>query len=144
RVSTTDTKQKAKTWLRLADLYFDDREYANAQVYYDSTRTLLNEENLRYDAVVTRADVLGSLVEHLRIIALEDSLQALAQLDEEELAERVRIMIRERERAEEERERREAEAREQVMNTPGDKQPAGRPAGGSGAWYFYDPNQIAR
>lgn len=144
RVSTTDTKQKAKTWLRLADLYFDDREYANAQVYYDSTRTLLNEENLRYDEVVTRADVLGSLVEQLRIIALEDSLQALAQLDEEELAKRVRIMIRERERAEEERERREAEAREQVMNTPGDKQPAGRPAGGSGAWYFYDPNQIAR
>ena len=31
-VSTTDTRQKAKTWLRLADLYFDDRAYPDAQL----------------------------------------------------------------------------------------------------------------
>ncbi|MDX9750516.1 MAG: hypothetical protein RBT71_05500, partial [Flavobacteriales bacterium] len=79
RVSTTDTKQKAKTWLKLADLYFDDRAYAPAQVYYDSTRTLLSEEHARYPEVDMRANVLGSLVEQLTIIATEDSLQALAQ-----------------------------------------------------------------
>ncbi|MCW5899827.1 MAG: hypothetical protein KIT10_11220 [Flavobacteriales bacterium] len=145
RVSTTDTKQKAKTWLKLADLYFDDRIYASAQVYYDSTRTLMDEQHPRFREVDTRAEVLGELVEHLAIIALEDSLQALAALDEKELEKRIRVMIRERERAEEEKERLEAEARERPQDTPAGR--AAPPAGGGtgrGVWYFYDPQQIGR
>jgi Tfp pilus assembly protein PilF len=37
KVSTTDTRQKAKSFLKLADLYFDDKKYPDAQQYYDST-----------------------------------------------------------------------------------------------------------
>ncbi len=148
QVSTTDTKQKSKTWLKLADLYFDDRLYASAQKYYDSTRTLMDEQQLRFREVDTRANVLGELVEQLAIIAVEDSLQMLAQLDEQELEKRIRMMIRQRERDEEDRQRMEAEARERA-----DEQPAARPAptapggggaGGRGTWYFYDPQQVGR
>jgi tetratricopeptide (TPR) repeat protein len=144
RVSTTDIRQKAKTWLRLADLYFDDRIYASAQMYYDSTRTLMPEEHPRYEEVDTRANVLGELVDQLNIINREDSLQALAQLDEKELEKKIRQIIRDREDEEDEKQRMELEARERAAETP-----AGRPAPTAGAgqrgnWYFYDPNQIAR
>ncbi len=146
RLSTTDTKQKAKTFLKLADVHFDDRDYAKAQPYYDSTRTLMLEDHLRFREVEIRAEVLGTLVEQLEVIALEDSLQALGQLDEKELEKRIRVMIRERERAEEDKERMETEARERA-----EKVPEGRPAptvpggpAGRGSWYFYDAQQITR
>lgn len=145
RVSTTDVKQKAKTWVKLADLYFEDREYALAQPYYDSTRTLMPEEHPRYREVDTRANVLGELVEQLAIIELEDSLQMLAGLDEKELEKRIRMMVRQREREEEDKERLEEEARAQA-----EQQPEGRPAPtvpgtpGRGGWYFYDASQISR
>ena len=82
-VSTTDTKQKAKSFLKLADIYFEDRDYVPAQQYYDSTRSLLNEAHARYEEVDTRARVLGDLVEQLAIIEREDSLQKLMGLDPE-------------------------------------------------------------
>lgn len=145
RVSTTDIKQKAKTFLRLADLYFDDRAYEDAQLYYDSTQTLLAETHPRTEEVKTRARVLGELVEQLAIIHLEDSLQALGQLDEKDLEKKIRGMIRDREREEEEKERAEEEARALAEANPD----AGRvaptiPTGGRGTWYFYDPQQIGR
>lgn len=146
RVNTTDTKQKWKTFLKLADVYFEDRMYALAQPYYDSTSTLLMEEHPRFREVEIRAEVLGTLVEQLAIIELEDSLQMLAELDEKELEKRIRGFIRERERSEEDKERMELEAREREAMVPeGRAAPTvpGTPAG-RGAWYFYDPQQISR
>lgn len=145
RVSTTDTKQKAKSFLKLADIYFEDRDYVPAQQYYDSTRSLLSEEHVRYDEVDTRARVLGELVEQLNIIAREDSLQALMGLDPEELSKKIRGIIRAREEAEEDALRREEEARAVADAAPGNTD---RPAAGGnsarGNWYFYDPQQISR
>ena len=144
QVSTSDTRQKAKSFMKLADIYFEDRIYADAQKYYDSTRTLLSEEHERFDEVDTRADVLGDLVEQLGIIALEDSLQALAGLDEAELEKKVRGIIRDREQAEAEAIRLEEEARLRAeTETPAVKPPTGG-GGGSGNWYFYDAQQISR
>jgi len=146
KVSTTDTKQKAKSFLKLADVYFDDRVYANAQKYYDSTQTLLAETHPRAEEVKTRARVLGELVEQLAIIELEDSLQALSKLDGKELEKKIRGIIRDREKAEDEKLLAEEEARALADANPD----AGRPpptatAGvGRGTWYFYDPQQIGR
>lgn len=144
KVSTTDTKQKAKTFMKLADIHFDDRVYAQAQKYYDSTRTLLSEEHVRFDEVDTRARVLGDLVEQLAIIAREDSLQALAQMDGEELDKKIKGIIRDREREEDEKLRLEEEARalgDAVIDKPATPT---TPTGARGSWYFYDPQQIGR
>jgi len=142
RVSTTDTRQKAKSFMKLADIHFDARRYLPAQQYYDSTRSLLPEEHIRYDEVDTRARVLGDLVEQLQIIEREDSLQALMGLDPEELQKKIRSIIRQREDAEEERIRREELAREQAPAAANAPSPPG--GGGRGNWYFYDPQQIGR
>ena len=53
-------------------------------------RRCLTETHVRYEEVKTRAEVLGELVEQLDIIAREDSLQALAGLDEKDLEKLVR------------------------------------------------------
>lgn len=143
QVSTTDTRQKAKSFLRLADLFFDDRRYPSAQQYYDSTSALITEAHKRYEEVRTRAEVLGELVEQLDIIAREDSLQALAQLDETEREKRVKRMIKDRERAEEEKAAAEEEARSQAQNQPPKPQEAA-PGGERNAWYFYNPVQLSR
>ncbi|HRO38778.1 MAG TPA: tetratricopeptide repeat protein [Flavobacteriales bacterium] len=143
RASTLDTRQKAKSFLKLADLYFDDKQYPSAQQYYDSTSTLLSEENPRYNEVLTRADVLGDLVVQLNIISREDSLQAFAKLDPAEREKRVRELIRERERQEAEQQQAAADAREVLAGTPLTPSKPGN-AGSGGAWYFYNPTQIAR
>ena len=141
--STIDTRQKAKSFLTLADLYFDDKKYPSAQHYYDSTSTLLAEEHPRFDEVATRAEVLGDLVIQLNVIAREDSLQAFALLDPEEREKRIKQLIRERERQEVVEKQAADDAREVVASTPLTPNKPG--AGGSGgAWYFYNPTQVAR
>jgi hypothetical protein len=141
--STTDTRQKAKSFMKLADLYFEDKRYPPAQQYYDSTQALMSEDHKRYEEVKTRAEVLGELVEQLEIIAREDSLQAFMKLDPEEQERRIRKLIKERERIEDEKEAAERDARE-VENPDLPPKPAPGPGGGAGNWYFYNPQQIAR
>lgn len=142
KASTTDTKQKAKSFLKLADIHFDDRKYEPAQQYYDSTKVILDPEHARFDEVETRARVLGELVEQLAIIDREDSLQKLQGMDPDEVLKKIRGIIREREDAEEEARRKEEEARE--APEPVAKAPAAPAPGGRGNWYFYDPQQIGR
>jgi tetratricopeptide (TPR) repeat protein len=143
RSNTVDTRQKAKSFLRLADLYFDDRKYPSAQSYYDSTSTVLAADHPRFDEVKTRAEVLGDLVVQLNIIAHEDSLQAFAKLDPEEQRKRVQAMIRDREREEADKAQAESDARDVVASNAIAPNNPGNPASG-GAWYFYNPVQIAR
>ncbi|MBK9598905.1 MAG: tetratricopeptide repeat protein [Flavobacteriales bacterium] len=143
RTSTVDTRQKAKSFLKLADLYFDDKKYPPAQQYYDSTSTLLAEDNPRFDEVKTRAEVLGDLVVQLNVIAREDSLQAFAKLDPEERKKRIRDLIKDREQQEEVDKQAADDARDIVASTPLTPKTPGTP-GSSGAWYFYNPTQVAR
>ncbi|MBS1570213.1 MAG: tetratricopeptide repeat protein [Bacteroidetes bacterium] len=141
--STVDTRQKAKSFLKLADLYFDDKKYPAAQQYYDSTSTLLAEDNARYNEVKTRAEVLGDLVVQLNVIAREDSLQAFAKLDPEEREKRIKALIKDRERQEEEQKQAADDARDVLANNPAPPGQQGTPGSG-GAWYFYNQTQIAR
>lgn len=144
RVSTNDTRQKAKSFLRLADLFFDDKKYPPAQQYYDSTSALLPETHKRYEEVKVRAEVLGELVEQLEVIAHEDSIQAFARLPKDEQEKLIRKRIKDRERAEEEKAQQEAEAREVQANKVDVGTKPDKGGGDQNAWYFYNPTQISR
>lgn len=80
----TNRKQKAKTFLRLADLYFDERQYASAQLYYDSTLTTIDATHDRYGIVKMRAESLTELVAGLNAIQLYDSLGVICKLEPNE------------------------------------------------------------
>ena len=114
--STTNTKQRAKAFLRLADLHFDERRYAAAQLYYDSTLTKIEEAHERYDEIKARAESLSELVGHLDAIELYDSLSVMCALSPDELEKKVRQVAQEmatameRQRLEDERLAEEARA----------------------------------
>lgn len=113
RANVDNTKQKVKSYLRLADLYFDERQYEPAQAYYDSTFQTIPTEHPRYQDVKNKATSLNELVGHLQVIYREDSLQALCSLGPEALEAKlaeVQQQIEDEIRAAREKAEREAQA----------------------------------
>jgi tetratricopeptide (TPR) repeat protein len=98
-----NTKQKMKSFLKLADIYFDERVYESAQTYYDSTFQNISEDHPRYQDVKNKATSLNELVSNLEIIYREDSLQSFCDLSENELLQRLNDVQRQIERDIEER-----------------------------------------
>lgn len=80
----SNTTQKGKTFLRLADVYFEDKEYISAQKYYDSTLSELNSENPNYPIIEEKNQSLTRLVGYINTIALQDSLMKIASLPEKQ------------------------------------------------------------
>jgi len=144
-VSTSNSKQKGKSFLRLADIYFEDRMYREAQMYYDSTSSFLPSEHPQYETVLNKAETLTELVEYVETVINEDSLQAWAALDEKELQKKINKIINEREAAEEELERLELQAREAQLSESTPKKPTGGgSSSGKGEWYIYNPTTMAK
>lgn len=86
---TTNPNNRIKTFLRLADLQFDERMYLEAQEYYDSTLKKIKEEHPRYEEIKVRAESLKDLAIALGAIELYDSLTVLCSLDEAQLNKRL-------------------------------------------------------
>lgn len=115
RNNTTNERQKAKAFLRLADLYFDERQYANAQKYYDSTLTTIQQDHERFMVIKARAESLTELVANLAAIELYDSLNVICALSpkdqEKKLAEIAKQLAAEKEQQRIEDERRAEQAK---------------------------------
>lgn len=74
--------QKGFTYLKLAEIYYDDLEdYENAAAYYDSTAATFNKKDKRYPLISKREKVLDEFVKHINTIKRQDSLLAVAKLD---------------------------------------------------------------
>lgn len=101
-------KQRGKSYLKLADVYFEERQYPDAQAYYDSSLSLISEKHPRYKDISNRAESLTDLVKNLEVIQREDSLQLLAMLSPEDLEKRLDKIIEDLEA--EERRKEEAAA----------------------------------
>ncbi len=83
--STTNTKQKARSFLKLANLYYDDQVYVTSQSYHDSTLAVLAADDVNYLSVSARNEVLKDLVANINTVALQDSMLQLAGLSESRL-----------------------------------------------------------
>lgn len=131
KANKTNVKQRSKTFLRLADLYFDQRQYADAQSHYDSTLKRISDTHKRYREIKARAESLNELVGFLNTIELNDSLLSLCSKTPEEieksLAEAVRIR---QEEADEKRANDERLAAEALENAA---------AGIQGTFWCYNP-----
>ena len=84
-VSTGNSRQMGKGYLRLADLHMEDLHYETAQAYYDSALVHMPADNQRKEEVEGLASNLTDLVGNLRIIQDQDSLLQLCELDESAL-----------------------------------------------------------
>lgn len=139
--SVNNPKQKAKSFLRIADIYFADREYLTAKNYYDSTSTLITEEFPGYYDILAKASSLGDLVKNLDVVEVNDSLLNLANMDEKDRNKIILKMIADLEAEFERKKLEEQEALERLQFMGGGT--PGQQSYGSGKnWYFYNPSAL--
>jgi tetratricopeptide (TPR) repeat protein len=83
RNSLKNQTQKGLAYLRLAEIYFDNKnDYVKSKKYYDSTLTTLPVTYPGYATIKKKGSNLALLADRLQIIAREDTLQSLAKMDE--------------------------------------------------------------
>lgn len=83
RNSVKNQNQKGLSYLRLAEIYFKNKaDYLTSKKYYDSTLTNLSVNYPGYQAIQKKGTNLQLLADRLQIISREDTLQALAKMDE--------------------------------------------------------------
>jgi tetratricopeptide (TPR) repeat protein len=80
RSPNVTNSQKADTYKQLADLYFDDQDYLNAKLYYDSTMNFLAKSDERRGPVSKTVANLEAIAAHIQNIALQDSLLKISAL----------------------------------------------------------------
>lgn len=86
QVSGTNNRQKALSYLAVADLYFSRPDYISAAAYYDSASSFVDRRNFKnYDQIMARAQNLIQLAKNIQTIQREDSLQRLSYMSKEEL-----------------------------------------------------------
>jgi len=141
RTSINNPVQKGKSYLRLAELNFADRNYVLAKNYYDSTATILPEDFPNYRSIVSKANSLNDLVANLEVVETNDSLIALASLDEKERDKKLLKIIAEIEAEKERKKQEELDALERLQNRPNFSSSG---SSGSGRkWYFYNTNALS-
>lgn len=138
--STENNYQKTFSSITLADLYFEENEYREAQHYYDTAMMAIPKNYPNYEQLQKKSSVLKDLVDKLDEIDLQDSLLRIANLPEGQRNAWVRKMIAdyteaERKAAEEEAERMLAmqnAASYTNINT----------TSSNGKWYFYNQSLV--
>ncbi|HET6226499.1 MAG TPA: tetratricopeptide repeat protein [Bacteroidia bacterium] len=143
KASTTNTSQKALSYLKRGDIYFDQPDYKRAQANYDSAMTVLPKDYPDYQALDTKKNSLNNLITNLNVIAHEDSMQTYAKMSETERNVAIEKLIKQQEEDEKKAEEASKLEKEQVLSaTPVTGAPlSGTPA--SNSWYFYNPSIVS-
>ncbi len=82
--SVGNTNQRGESYLRLADLYFEQENFVAAKSYYDSTLTVLPAVDSRYPTVQSYANNLTDIARLITTIADNDSIIAVYNMSDEE------------------------------------------------------------
>ena len=139
--SVSDDVQKTTSSLELANIYFDDASYLDAQAYYDTAAMSLPTDYPNYEAIINKTSVLSELVNQIQIIVLQDSLQVISRMDTTDLYAMIDNLIVDydanQEKIAEEKERGGIE----FVNVSGNKP---NQALGGGGWYFYNAAALGR
>lgn len=145
-VSIDNTEQKAKSFWRLGQLYFQKPNYQKAQANYDSCVVYMADDFPNAEEIRKLASNLTDLVEQIVIIEREDSLQMVAKLSPSEQEDLIADLIKKRKQEEELKilEEKNKEEMAEAKATAGPGGPGGPggfggPGAGSNKWYFYNP-----
>ncbi len=134
-LSVSNNKQKALSYLRLGELFYEKPLYVESKAYYDSCLTVLPEDYARYENIYDRSQSLTRLVENISIVNREDSLQKLAT-DESYREKVIKQLVKEAIEEEERKKAEEAEGSE--FNAFDNNSSISSSLPNSGKWYFYN------
>lgn len=146
--STRNGMEKASSLVQMADLYYDRKEYMEAQPNYDEATKIIPIEHQEYPRIFKRSEVLTELVTEYNMVQLQDSLQRLSAKSEEERLVSIKAYIAQLEEEErlaterEERMRKRQEANEDMAAAQSAMIPLGAGINPDTEWYFYNPNLI--
>ncbi len=156
RASVSNNRQKGYSYLALGQIYYDSLDdYRTAKLYYDSTVSVLPNDEDNYAAVTKRQEILTNFVEQITIIEVQDSLLKLAQMDSSRLMAIIDDIIAEQQREQRKQDRLArrderggpANSSFNQMNSPFGA-PGGEPTAAAQAqgsdWYFYNPAAISQ
>ena len=137
---------KATVLVKAGDLYYDRRDYVQAQPCYREAVTILTAEDERFARVQKRSEILDELIVAYNQAQLQDSLQRLSKMTEEEqrrIVDQIIADLIESEKADSAKQAqsaREAELAEgpRSVNTANMLGAGGQ----KGEWYFYNPQLI--
>ncbi len=140
--STTNANQKGMSYLAIAEIYFDQREYRSSAAYYDSAVTSLTKDFPDYKRIEEKRNSLAELVKKYQIIELYDSLIQMAKLSPDQLDKKaVEIFKKEEEARKKQREKEEQAAAKLAASGKADSNAPGTT--GSGSWYFYNTSTMS-
>ncbi|MCK9498816.1 MAG: tetratricopeptide repeat protein [Bacteroidales bacterium] len=143
--SVSNDYQKAISCMKLGEIYFDENDYKNAQIYYDTCMAFLPSTYEKYRDIRLRSNNLNELVRYTDELELQDSLQRLAKMPEKERNKIIDDIIAEI--VKQEQLEREQAQQDQINSMIFDQQRGhsmnrvDAPAGGG--WYFYNPAQLS-
>lgn len=143
KYSGANMNQKTKTYLYLADYYFNNRTFVKAQAYYDSTIAVMPETYPDYEKINKKHVVLSRLIDGLNEIHHQDSLLKLAELPKDKLDAKIRKIFendQELERIRKEDE--EIRMQQDLLDAQNKRTPVANNV--SGEWYFYNTNAMAQ
>ena len=146
--STEAGTAKAAVLIKAGDIYYDRRDYTDAQPCYREAVTILTAENDQYARVLKRSEILDELIVAYNQAQLQDSLQRLSQLTEEEQRAIVDKIIADLIESEKADSVKQTEAERELARGGGGLRSVNTAnmLGGGGAqkgeWYFYNPQLI--
>ncbi len=145
KYNVNNLNQKTRSFLTLADLYYDLPDYVNAQAYYDSAVVLIDLDFPDYDIIFAKSQNLNKLVKEIQVFNLEDSVQRLAKMPKNEMYKIIDNIIEEVTQKEQEdilQQQELALNRQFARDSEYERKMGQQAAGGESMWYFY--NQTAR
>jgi tetratricopeptide (TPR) repeat protein len=141
--SSANQNQKGKSYLALAEYYYNVPKYMTAGRYYDSTIYFLDQNYPDYKSLKIKSENLNSLVEHLDIIQNEDSLQKVAAMSENERDALIAGIIDEITRAESEGRTSEYSDRANIGQYYENERRFEDNIAQEGRWYFYNQTALS-
>ena len=136
--------QRALSAITLADIYFENMNYREAQTYYDSAMIIIDETYPDYESVSEKYRSLTNLVDNILTVEREDSLQRIANMPDAEREALIARLMRE----EQEKQRNLENLAMQGQRSRGYyrsnryRMGMGRSQQGGG-WYFYNPQTVS-
>lgn len=139
--SKDNTSQIVRTYLTIADIYYDKPEYIPAQSYYDSAVRKMDESYPDYQQIFNKSTSLTRLVQNIQTVELEDSVLVLASLPSVQLNTVIDNIIA----AEKEKEEtaRQIENQRNVELAESRQQQFMLQNNSGNSWYFYNPTAVS-
>jgi hypothetical protein len=114
--SISNARQKAKSYEKLGDLSFADRNYIPAQKYYDSCAKVMPDRYPNADGIRNKALKLQDLVRAVEVAHFEDSVQRIAKLSPEERERFAEKLVKQLKEEEERKKRLEEEKMREIRD----------------------------